>query len=61
MHREQQGLSAKEAVLKFIKESCLLEDVPVHFYRLQKVKQRAYFKHLSPLELGALFYFLLSV
>lgn len=48
MHREQQGLSAKDAVLKFIKESCLLEDVPVHFYRLQKVKQRAsYFELLS--------------
>ncbi|XP_069708353.1 FERM domain-containing protein 1 isoform X2 [Phaenicophaeus curvirostris] len=39
MHREQEGLSAKEAVLKFIKESCLLEDVPVHFYRLQKDKK----------------------
>ncbi|XP_061234788.1 FERM domain-containing protein 1 isoform X1 [Neopsephotus bourkii] len=39
MHREQQGLSPKEAVLKFIKESCLLEDVPVHFYRLQKDKK----------------------
>ncbi|XP_074752785.1 FERM domain-containing protein 1 isoform X3 [Athene noctua] len=39
MHQEQQGLSAKEAVLKFIKESCLLEDVPVHFYRLQKDKK----------------------
>ncbi|XP_075604722.1 FERM domain-containing protein 1 isoform X2 [Balearica regulorum gibbericeps] len=39
MHREQQGLSAKEAVLMFIKESCLLEDVPVHFYRLQKDKK----------------------
>ncbi|XP_039425548.1 FERM domain-containing protein 1 isoform X2 [Corvus cornix cornix] len=39
MHREQQGLSAKDAVLKFIKESCLLEDVPVHFYRLQKDKK----------------------
>ncbi|NXU77639.1 FRMD6 protein, partial [Oreotrochilus melanogaster] len=39
MHREQQGLSSKDAVLKFIKESCLLEDVPVHFYRLQKDKK----------------------
>ncbi|KYO18729.1 FERM domain-containing protein 1 isoform X4 [Alligator mississippiensis] len=39
MHREQQGLPAKEAVLKFIKESCLLEDVPVHYYRLQKDKK----------------------
>ncbi|XP_067391921.1 FERM domain-containing protein 1 [Emydura macquarii macquarii] len=39
MHQEQQGLTAKEAVLKFIKESCLLEDVPVHYYRLQKDKK----------------------
>ncbi|XP_019382881.1 PREDICTED: FERM domain-containing protein 1 isoform X1 [Gavialis gangeticus] len=39
MHREQQGLPVKEAVLKFIKESCLLEDVPVHYYRLQKDKK----------------------
>uniref|UniRef100_A0A8C6Z5Q2 FERM domain containing 1 n=1 Tax=Nothoprocta perdicaria TaxID=30464 RepID=A0A8C6Z5Q2_NOTPE len=39
MHREQQGMTAKDAVLKFIKESCLLEDVPVHFYRLQKDKK----------------------
>ncbi|KAJ7342203.1 hypothetical protein JRQ81_009656 [Phrynocephalus forsythii] len=39
MHREQQGLSTKEAILKYVKESCLLEDVPVHFYRLQKDKK----------------------
>ncbi|XP_056675034.1 FERM domain-containing protein 1 isoform X1 [Monodelphis domestica] len=39
IHREQQGLTTKEAVLKFIKESCLLEDVPVHFFKLQKDKK----------------------
>ncbi|CAI5770456.1 domain-containing 1 isoform X1 [Podarcis lilfordi] len=39
MHREQRGLSTREAILKYVKESCLLEDVPVHFYRLQKDKK----------------------
>uniref|UniRef100_A0A8C3RTH9 FERM domain-containing protein n=2 Tax=Chelydra serpentina TaxID=8475 RepID=A0A8C3RTH9_CHESE len=39
MHQEQHGLTAKDAILKFIKESCLLEDVPVHYYRLQKDKK----------------------
>ncbi|XP_025026682.1 FERM domain-containing protein 6 isoform X2 [Python bivittatus] len=39
MHREQKGLSTREAILKYVKESCLLEDVPVHFYRLQKDKK----------------------
>ncbi|XP_062981736.1 FERM domain-containing protein 1 [Elgaria multicarinata webbii] len=39
MHQEQQGLSTREAILKYVKESCLLEDVPVHFYRLQKDKK----------------------
>ncbi|XP_027710666.1 FERM domain-containing protein 1 isoform X1 [Vombatus ursinus] len=39
IHREQQGMTTKEAVLKFIKESCLLEDVPVHFFKLQKDKK----------------------
>lgn len=38
MHREQRGLSPKEAVLRFIREACRLEDVPVHFFRLYKVK-----------------------
>ncbi|XP_069091017.1 FERM domain-containing protein 6-like isoform X2 [Pleurodeles waltl] len=42
MHEELQGLPAKKAVLKFIKESCLLEDVPVHCYRLQKDKKEAH-------------------
>ncbi|XP_064411243.1 FERM domain-containing protein 6-like [Latimeria chalumnae] len=39
MHKEQQGLTTKEAMLKFIRESCLLEDVPVHYYRLHKDKK----------------------
>ncbi|XP_030412653.1 FERM domain-containing protein 1 isoform X2 [Gopherus evgoodei] len=39
MHQEQQSLTAKDAILKFIKESCLLEDVPVHYYRLHKDKK----------------------
>uniref|UniRef100_A0A8C5RJV2 FERM domain containing 1 n=1 Tax=Laticauda laticaudata TaxID=8630 RepID=A0A8C5RJV2_LATLA len=39
MHQEQKGLTTKEAILKYVKESCLLEDVPVHFYRLHKDKK----------------------
>ncbi|XP_078261515.1 FERM domain-containing protein 6 isoform X1 [Rhinoraja longicauda] len=39
MHREQRGLTPKEGMLRFIKEACLLEDVPVHYYRLQKDKK----------------------
>ncbi|XP_067901544.1 FERM domain-containing protein 6 [Heterodontus francisci] len=39
MHREQRGLPPKEGLLRFIKEACLLEDVPVHYYRLQKDKK----------------------
>ncbi|XP_041107747.1 FERM domain-containing protein 6-like [Polyodon spathula] len=39
IHSEQQGLTAREALLKFIRESCLLEDVPVHYYRLRKDKK----------------------
>ncbi|XP_078504979.1 FERM domain-containing protein 1 isoform X1 [Lissotriton helveticus] len=42
MHEELRGLPVKKAVLKFIKESCLLEDVPVHCYRLQKDKKEAH-------------------
>nr|XP_058938976.1 FERM domain-containing protein 1 [Kogia breviceps] len=41
LHREQRGLSPKEAVLHFIREACRLEDVPVHFFRLHKVQLRA--------------------
>lgn len=40
LHREQGGLSPKEAVLRFIREACRLEDVPVHFFRLYKVQLR---------------------
>lgn len=39
VHREQRGLSPKEAVLRFIREACRLEDVPVHFFRLYKDKK----------------------
>ncbi|XP_067844708.1 FERM domain-containing protein 6 [Heptranchias perlo] len=39
MHKEQHGLTPKEGLLRFIKEACLLEDVPVHYYRLQKDKK----------------------
>ena len=38
MHREQRGLSPREAVLRFIREACRLEDVPVHFFRLRQVR-----------------------
>ncbi|XP_008592375.1 PREDICTED: FERM domain-containing protein 1, partial [Galeopterus variegatus] len=39
LHREQRGLSPKEAELRFIREACQLEDVPVHFFRLYKDKK----------------------
>ncbi|XP_045626583.1 FERM domain-containing protein 1 isoform X1 [Ursus americanus] len=39
MHREQRGLNPTEAVLRFIREACRLEDVPVHFFRLYKDKK----------------------
>ncbi|XP_016014976.2 FERM domain-containing protein 1 isoform X2 [Rousettus aegyptiacus] len=39
VHREQRGLSPQEAVLRFIREACRLEDVPVHFFRLFKGKK----------------------
>lgn len=29
-----QGLTPKEAILCFTRDACLLEDVPVHFFRL---------------------------
>ncbi|KAK2114737.1 hypothetical protein P7K49_009003 [Saguinus oedipus] len=38
--RECQGLSPKEAMLRFIQEACRLEDVPMHFFRLYKVECR---------------------
>lgn len=37
LHREQRGLSPREAELRYIREACRLEDVPVHFFRLFKV------------------------
>ncbi|KAM5164124.1 FERM domain-containing protein 1 isoform 2-T2 [Mantella aurantiaca] len=39
IHKELQGMSVKEAVLNFIRESSMLEDVPVHYYRLLKDKK----------------------
>nr|XP_026236634.1 FERM domain-containing protein 1 isoform X2 [Urocitellus parryii] len=40
VHREQQELSPQAAVLRFIRDACQLEDVPVHFFRLYKDKKR---------------------
>lgn len=37
VHQELWGLSTRDAMLLFIREACRLEDVPVIFYRLQKV------------------------
>lgn len=37
MHREHQGLTAKEAIRRFIRDACRLEDVPAHFFRMYKV------------------------
>lgn len=37
IHHEQQGLTPKEAVLRFIRDACQFEDVPVHFFRMYKV------------------------
>lgn len=39
VHQELWGMSTRDAVLFFIRESCQLEDVPVRFYRLQKDKK----------------------
>ncbi|KAM9364252.1 FERM domain-containing protein 6 [Pholidichthys leucotaenia] len=39
VHQELWGMSARDAILLFIRESCQLEDVPVTFYRLQKDKR----------------------
>nr|XP_046257208.1 FERM domain-containing protein 6 [Scatophagus argus]XP_046257209.1 FERM domain-containing protein 6 [Scatophagus argus] len=39
VHQEQWGMSARDAILLFIRESCRLEDVPITFYRLQKDKK----------------------
>ncbi|XP_028279863.1 FERM domain-containing protein 6 [Parambassis ranga] len=39
VHQELWGMSTRDAILLFIRESCQLEDVPVRFYRLQKDKK----------------------
>ncbi|XP_042358654.1 FERM domain-containing protein 6 isoform X2 [Plectropomus leopardus] len=39
VHQELWGMSARDAMLLFIRESCRLEDVPVTFYKLQKDKK----------------------
>uniref|UniRef100_A0A3Q3Q448 FERM domain-containing protein n=1 Tax=Monopterus albus TaxID=43700 RepID=A0A3Q3Q448_MONAL len=39
VHQELWGMSTRDAILHFIRESCWLEDVPVTFYRLQKDKK----------------------
>ncbi|XP_030627322.1 FERM domain-containing protein 6 [Chanos chanos] len=39
MHKDQFALTASEAQLKYIKESALLDDVAVHYYRLYKDKK----------------------
>uniref|UniRef100_A0A6I8NYT1 FERM domain-containing protein n=1 Tax=Ornithorhynchus anatinus TaxID=9258 RepID=A0A6I8NYT1_ORNAN len=39
VHRDQRGLTAREAELRFIQEACLLDDVPVHLFKLRKDKK----------------------
>ncbi|XP_070275253.1 FERM domain-containing protein 1 [Myotis yumanensis] len=39
LHREHRGLSPREAELRYIREACRLEDVPVHFFKLFKDKK----------------------
>ncbi|XP_078129433.1 FERM domain-containing protein 6 isoform X1 [Sander vitreus] len=39
VHQELWGMSTRDAMLLFIRESCQLEDVPVTFYKLQKDKK----------------------
>ncbi|PWA26084.1 hypothetical protein CCH79_00001542 [Gambusia affinis] len=39
VHQELWGMSTRDAIFSFIRESCQLEDVPVTFYRLQKDKK----------------------
>uniref|UniRef100_A0A3B3TVN4 FERM domain containing 1 n=1 Tax=Poecilia latipinna TaxID=48699 RepID=A0A3B3TVN4_9TELE len=38
VHQELWGMSTRDAIFSFIREACQLEDVPVTFYRLQKVR-----------------------
>uniref|UniRef100_A0A1A8MF69 FERM domain containing 1 n=2 Tax=Nothobranchius pienaari TaxID=704102 RepID=A0A1A8MF69_9TELE len=39
VHQELRGMSPRDSILSFIRDSCQLEDVPVTFYRLQKDKR----------------------
>ncbi|XP_054885851.1 FERM domain-containing protein 6 [Poeciliopsis prolifica] len=39
VHQELWGMSTRDAIFSFIRDSCQLEDVPVTFYRLQKDKK----------------------
>ncbi|XP_015256744.1 PREDICTED: FERM domain-containing protein 6-like isoform X2 [Cyprinodon variegatus] len=39
VHQELWGMSTRDAIFCFIRDSCQLEDVPVIFYRLQKDKK----------------------
>lgn len=39
VHQELWGMSTRDAIFCFIRDSCQLEDVPVTFYRLQKDKK----------------------
>ncbi|KAK7902158.1 hypothetical protein WMY93_018927 [Mugilogobius chulae] len=39
VHQDLWGMSSRDAILLFIRESCRLEDVPVTFYKLQKDKK----------------------
>lgn len=39
VHQELWGMTSRDAILLFIRESCRLEDVPVTFYKLQKDKK----------------------
>lgn len=45
VHQELWGMSTRDAMFHFIKEACQLEDVPVTFYRLQKVMSQS--NHLT--------------
>lgn len=39
VHQELWGMTSRDAILLFIRESCRLEDVPVTYYKLQKDKK----------------------
>ncbi|CAN0412776.1 unnamed protein product [Lampetra planeri] len=41
VHREQTGISPEEAELRYIREASRLDDVAVHYYRLQRNKKES--------------------